>query len=37
MKESPGIVVSSATDSTKNIICVHGHGKLLELSLRMFA
>lgn len=31
MREGPGRVVSSATDSTNRIICCHGHGKLLEL------
>lgn len=31
MREGPGRVVSSITDSTNRIICCHGHGKLLEL------
>lgn len=31
MREGPGRVVSSVTDSTNRIICCHGHGKLLEL------
>ncbi|XP_050542858.1 WD repeat-containing protein 3 [Daktulosphaira vitifoliae] len=31
MREGPGRVVSSSTDSTNHIICCHGHGKLLEL------
>jgi len=31
MREGPGRVVSSATDNTNHVLCVHGHGKLLEL------
>lgn len=31
IKESPGRVVSSASDKTNHILCCHGNGKLLEL------
>jgi len=31
MREGPGRVVSSATNNTNYVLCVHGHGKLLEL------
>jgi len=31
MREGPGRVISSASDNSNQIICCHGHGKLLEL------
>lgn len=31
MREGPGRVVSSTSDKSSRVICVHGHNKLLEL------